>query len=145
MLSQQLLDYLCSFLLLSMCFFFFSSRRRHTRFKCDWSSDVCSSDLVLHANREVASTDSGEAGTGAGAVAGSTRGGVAGFVARKIDAGNEISAERWEPVWRGGCGGGGGAGGLGVAPAGMDFEDSRAGGNSPPMLSVACRAPELAR
>src|SRR5205085_6469441 len=29
-------------------FFFFSSRRRHTRFDCDWSSDVCSSDL-LHA------------------------------------------------------------------------------------------------
>src|SRR2546430_5823586 len=29
------------------CFvFFFSSRRRHTRFDCDWSSDVCSSDLV---------------------------------------------------------------------------------------------------
>src|SRR5207237_1255826 len=29
---------------------FFSSRRRHTRFKCDWSSDVCSSDLfkVFH-------------------------------------------------------------------------------------------------
>src|SRR2546430_10118242 len=27
--------------------FFFSSRRRHTRFDCDWSSDVCSSDLVL--------------------------------------------------------------------------------------------------
>src|SRR3990167_8473759 len=24
----------------------FSSRRRHTRFDCDWSSDVCSSDLV---------------------------------------------------------------------------------------------------
>src|SRR2546427_3888912 len=29
-------------------FFFFSSRRRHTRFDCDWSSDVCSSDLSLH-------------------------------------------------------------------------------------------------
>src|SRR2546430_16818890 len=29
-----------------MSFFFFSSRRRHTRFDCDWSSDVCSSDLV---------------------------------------------------------------------------------------------------
>src|SRR6266478_5742995 len=29
----------------SMSFFFFSSRRRHTRFDCDWSSDVCSSDL----------------------------------------------------------------------------------------------------
>src|SRR5207302_7272297 len=27
-------------------FFFFSSRRRHTRFSRDWSSDVCSSDLV---------------------------------------------------------------------------------------------------
>src|SRR6266481_8515361 len=28
-----------------MLFFFFSSRRRHTRWNCDWSSDVCSSDL----------------------------------------------------------------------------------------------------
>src|SRR5690242_20919861 len=27
--------------------FFFSSRRRHTRLTCDWSSDVCSSDLCL--------------------------------------------------------------------------------------------------
>src|SRR6266480_6261434 len=27
-------------------FFFFSSRRRHTRLTCDWSSDVCSSDLL---------------------------------------------------------------------------------------------------
>src|SRR5260221_9424997 len=26
--------------------FFFSSRRRHTRSLCDWSSDVCSSDLI---------------------------------------------------------------------------------------------------
>src|SRR5256886_11443444 len=25
---------------------FFTSRRRHTRFDCDWSSDVCSSDLL---------------------------------------------------------------------------------------------------
>src|SRR5690625_1715610 len=29
-------------------FFFFSSRRRHTRWPRDWSSDVCSSDLRLH-------------------------------------------------------------------------------------------------
>src|SRR2546430_7660321 len=29
----------------SVDLFFFSSRRRHTRFDCDWSSDVCSSDL----------------------------------------------------------------------------------------------------
>src|SRR6266480_5377256 len=28
-----------------LLFFFFSSRRRHTRLTCDWSSDVCSSDL----------------------------------------------------------------------------------------------------
>src|SRR3712207_7478429 len=28
-----------------MLFFFFSSRRRHTRYWRDWSSDVCSSDL----------------------------------------------------------------------------------------------------
>src|SRR5690606_39985405 len=28
-------------------FFFFSSRRRHTRFSRDWSSDVCSSDLYF--------------------------------------------------------------------------------------------------
>src|SRR6266480_1969358 len=29
-------------------FFFFSSRRRHTRLTCDWSSDVCSSDLYKY-------------------------------------------------------------------------------------------------
>src|SRR3712207_1035533 len=29
----------------NVCFFFFSSRRRHTRYWRDWSSDVCSSDL----------------------------------------------------------------------------------------------------
>src|SRR5690606_40944150 len=32
-------------------FFFFSSRRRHTRFSRDWSSDVCSSDLVERRDR----------------------------------------------------------------------------------------------
>src|SRR5689334_23415166 len=30
-------------------FFVFSSRRRHTRWNCDWSSDVCSSDLLTEA------------------------------------------------------------------------------------------------
>src|SRR2546430_6995369 len=36
---------------------FFSSRRRHTRFDCDWSSDVCSSDLTTESqtHREMAS------------------------------------------------------------------------------------------
>src|SRR5882762_406324 len=39
--------FICCSYLITCCifFFFFSSRRRHTRFKCDWSSDVCSSDL----------------------------------------------------------------------------------------------------
>src|SRR5574342_1029140 len=32
---------------MSCCFFFFSSRRRHTRSGGDWSSDVCSSDLIV--------------------------------------------------------------------------------------------------
>src|SRR3712207_8918039 len=32
--------------MVQVCFFFFSSRRRHTRYWRDWSSDVCSSDLV---------------------------------------------------------------------------------------------------
>src|SRR5215204_4318247 len=35
-----------------MIFFFFSSRRRHTRSLCDWSSDVCSSDLDERATAE---------------------------------------------------------------------------------------------
>src|SRR5260221_10456018 len=34
-----------SITLIILFFFFFSSRRRHTRSLCDWSSDVCSSDL----------------------------------------------------------------------------------------------------
>src|SRR5256886_7317196 len=36
--------------LVLIAFFFFSSRRRHTRFDCDWSSDVCSSDLGVVPN-----------------------------------------------------------------------------------------------
>src|SRR3712207_7748924 len=35
----------CRLLARRFCFFFFSSRRRHTRYWRDWSSDVCSSDL----------------------------------------------------------------------------------------------------
>src|SRR5256885_12257583 len=38
---------LCIYALDAMVFFFFSSRRRHTRLQGDWSSDVCSSDLLL--------------------------------------------------------------------------------------------------
>src|SRR3712207_4173789 len=35
---------------MSLVLFFFSSRRRHTRYWRDWSSDVCSSDLFAKAN-----------------------------------------------------------------------------------------------
>src|SRR2546427_8115324 len=38
-------SHFCCRSLFGCYFFFFSSRRRHTRFDCDWSSDVCSSDL----------------------------------------------------------------------------------------------------
>src|SRR5690242_20889547 len=38
--------FLMSYLFIFCFFFFFSSRRRHTRLTCDWSSDVCSSDLL---------------------------------------------------------------------------------------------------
>src|SRR5437868_11186774 len=40
--------------ILPLVSFFFSSRRRHTRSKRDWSSDVCSSDLQAHELDEIA-------------------------------------------------------------------------------------------
>src|SRR5260370_8683848 len=33
--------------------FFFSSKRRHTMFKCDWSSGVCSSDLTTGESEDI--------------------------------------------------------------------------------------------
>src|SRR5437868_10782998 len=47
--SASTFSFLLSFIIFVIFFFFFfffSSRRRHTRSKRDWSSDVCSSDLV---------------------------------------------------------------------------------------------------
>src|SRR6266571_5917522 len=43
----------------TLVFFFFSSRRRHTRLTCDWSSDVCSSDLIARASRQATSAVAG--------------------------------------------------------------------------------------
>src|SRR6266571_4809417 len=40
-------------LLLIVIFFFFSSRRRHTILTCDWSSDVCSSDLERESGQPI--------------------------------------------------------------------------------------------
>src|SRR5688572_26315013 len=39
-------NFFCLYFFFFFFFFFFSSRRRHTSFDCDWSSDVCSSDLL---------------------------------------------------------------------------------------------------
>src|SRR6266480_5321892 len=44
-MSSFFLFFICLFFF--SFFFFFSSRRRHTRLTCDWSSDVCSSDLLF--------------------------------------------------------------------------------------------------
>src|SRR2546430_4800985 len=44
--KNTLMRYRISVSMLLYIFFFFSSRRRHTIFDCDWSSDVCSSDLL---------------------------------------------------------------------------------------------------
>src|SRR5260221_8237997 len=43
--------------------FFFSSRRRHTRSLCDWSSDVCSSDLMALAVSGTVNVPDAQAGT----------------------------------------------------------------------------------
>src|SRR5690242_20803114 len=48
--SFYFLFFLFFIILLFFFFFFFSSRRRHTRLTCDWSSDVCSSDLAESAS-----------------------------------------------------------------------------------------------
>src|SRR6266568_6133592 len=71
-------------------FFFFSSRRRHTRWNCDWSSDVCSSDLrgeaevggvLVHAGPELgAERLDGEIDRRAGGAAGAAAGGDGGKV-----------------------------------------------------------------
>src|SRR6266568_9633816 len=49
-----------------LVFFFFSSRRRHTSWNCDWSSDVCSSDLVAGGVDDVDAVVAPEAGGGGG-------------------------------------------------------------------------------
>src|SRR6266436_6237450 len=93
----------------------------------------------------MAGADSGEAGTGTGAVAGSARRGAAGAEEGRIDAGDAVSFERREPIRRGGCGGGPGARDL-VGPAAvMDFEDSGNDGNFAQRIPVGCRKPQVRR
>src|SRR2546430_11833696 len=67
--------------LLLLVLFFFSSRRRHTRFDCDWSSDVCSSDLdpdssqagLRRADRSVVSRSAAAAARGDARAGAATR------------------------------------------------------------------------
>src|SRR5690348_18073776 len=60
-----------------VCLFFFSSRRRHTRWTGDWSSDVCSSDLARSGwTLAAAGPDAGGAGLGVPAAGAAHRRGV---------------------------------------------------------------------
>src|SRR4051812_49701914 len=105
-------------------FFFFSSRRRHTRLTCDWSSDVCSSDLADR-RRAAGGSDGalaapgpargrgGDAGLPAGAAARPDHGALRALVRRRsprlgVDA--VVGADRKSGVEgkRGEVGGGGG-------------------------------------
>src|SRR5690606_40546323 len=70
-----------------LSYFFFSSRRRHTRFSRDWSSDVCSSDL-----RPVGGRDGGGGGGLRQAVA------LEDVDARARVEGAEAAAERGAPA-----------------------------------------------
>src|SRR2546430_12048849 len=72
-------------------FFFFSSRRRHTRFDCDWSSDVCSSDL-----REEAGGAGAAAGGPAGSGSGEQAGGGSGTAVTLLGAGGAIAGNEIE-------------------------------------------------
>src|SRR2546422_5384934 len=59
-------------MLLDIVFFFFSSRRRHTRCSRDWSSDVCSSDLIKVIDLLVPFAKGGKIGLFGGAGVGKT-------------------------------------------------------------------------
>src|SRR5690242_3599272 len=48
--------------------FFFSSRRRHTRLTCDWSSDVCSSDLAHLGHQQLINEDAHAVGAETGQI-----------------------------------------------------------------------------
>src|SRR5689334_24129196 len=75
-------------LFIYLLIFFFSSRRRHTRWNCDWSSDVCSSDLQdLHGD-VLAATDPG------GLDEARVRAAAAGFVGESLQVPPMVSARK---------------------------------------------------
>src|SRR5256886_8759534 len=83
--------------------YFFSSRRRHTRFDCDWSSDVCSSDLDGVENERA--RDPFERGLGVVVVAHARAAGgdedVGGGVAEL--AGDDLDVVARDGIGRGSC------------------------------------------
>src|SRR2546430_14082238 len=79
-------------------FFFFSSRRRHTRFDCDWSSDVCSSDLFEARGIYTPSTTSAFPGASKSATHLVASAGLAFFqpdAARRAGDADEIGRAAW--------------------------------------------------
>src|SRR5207253_5703013 len=97
--------------------FFFSSRRRHTRWPRDWSSDVCSSDLILSAEADSRCTAADARALG-GHETGSGRAFFADRPARARGArlgvaaggGGRRGAQIGRASWRGGVEGSGGLG-----------------------------------
>src|SRR6266496_6705250 len=76
-----------------ICFFFFSSRRRHTRSLRDWSSDVCSSDLVSGiAEFQINLGHAGALAPALGALAPEARAAVRRLIDRKDAAGLAAAA-----------------------------------------------------
>src|SRR2546426_1813442 len=114
-----------------LCFFFFSSRRRHTRLQGDWSSDVCSSDLGAAARVRVVRGGAVDSGGGhlhpQDSQCGAARGG--GRALHPRGAGHGAA-----PRERGGWRAGGSSAGSGYALVG----DGRGAG---PVMSAAAQAP----
>src|SRR5215469_17930313 len=77
-----------------MFFFFFSSRRRHTRSLRDWSSDVCSSDLVSVASNRLQRRLTSGCGHSTSARTLSRRSAASGSEERRV--GKECRS-RWSP------------------------------------------------
>src|SRR5699024_11466622 len=91
----------------------FSSRRRHTRSKRDWSSDVCSSDLMYYVTREVLpkmieqesgdiiniSSTAGEKGGPVTSAYSASKFGILGLTESLAKIGRASCRERWSGRW----------------------------------------------
>src|SRR5437763_14444209 len=83
--------------------FFFSSRRRHTRYIGDWSSDVCSSDLPRRSGDEPSRAETAAEETPGAAAPGEASAAEAGRLAEGGQIGRASCRERRE-IWVGGGG-----------------------------------------